>query len=273
VLIVTGLLPVVTDVGAADQPDSLKLNTRFPSLKGNANRPFEWEVEIQYGGTQIKTFDLTVKGPSSFFMAVQTPFDGKEVSAIRIDPAKSLGETMKIVATPLPWQLPAAGEYTFTFAVSSGGLKSDIELKGTVTAAPAITFKTSSGRLNADATAGEESRVTLELKNTGTNELKQISFSNTKPEGWTVTFNPDKLDSLAAGATRNVDVAIKPSGNAISGDYMVNLTVSDNENSVRESLAIRTTVLTSGIWGWVGIGIVVLVVAGLAFVFWKFGRR
>jgi uncharacterized repeat protein (TIGR01451 family) len=271
-LLLAGLLPYAERAAAADTPDSLKLNTRYPVLKGSASQSFQWDIDVQYAGTETKTFDVTAKGPSSFRVTAQSS-DGRDISAIRIDPTKSYGESIRIVATPLPWQLPALGDYAFTLAMASGSLKADIEVKATVTAAPGLSVKTPNDRLNADASAGETTHLTVTLKNTGTNDLKQISFSASKPDGWSVTFSPDKVDSLAVGAERNVEAAIKPSGNAISGDYMVNLTVSDNDNTVHETLAIRTTVLTSGIWGWVGIGIVVLVVVGLAFVFWKFGRR
>lgn len=270
-LLITAFLPAAAAM-AADTPEALKLNTRYPVLKGSASQSFQWDIDVQYTGTDTKTFDMSIKGPAGFRTAAQSS-DGKEISAIRIDPTKSYGETIRVTATPLQWQLPAVGDYAFTFTMSSGSLKADIEVKASVIAAPGLTVKTPNDRLNADASAGEVTHLTVTLNNTGTNDLKQISFSSSKPDGWSVTFNPEKVDSLATGATRNVEVSIKPSGNAISGDYMVNLTVSDNDNSVYQTLAIRTTVLTSGVWGWVGIGIVVLVVAGLAFVFWKFGRR
>ncbi|MEW6142928.1 MAG: NEW3 domain-containing protein [Chloroflexota bacterium] len=258
---------------AEDKPDSLNLTTRFPVIKGKANASFDFEVEVKYEGTTPKTFDLSAKGPANFYVAITPQYDSKEISAIRIDPAKSFGETVKISATPLPWNLPAPGSYTFTFSAASGALKSTIDLKAEVTDNFKLSAETETGRLNTEATAGEENHLTIKVKNTGTSVLKNITFSSSKPEGWTVTFNPEKIDSLAVDGTRDIDVSIKPSGKAISGDYMVNLTVTDDSYSARANLDIRTTVLTPTIWGWVGVAIVVIVVAGLVYLFMRLGRR
>jgi uncharacterized repeat protein (TIGR01451 family) len=260
-------------VPAADAPESIKLSTRFPIIKGKANASFDFEVELKYEGTTAKTFDLSAKGPANFYVAVTPQYDSKEISAIRIDPAKSFGENVKISATPLPWNLPAPGQYTFTLSVASGALKDSIELKAEVTDNFKLSAETETGRLNTEATAGDENHLTIKVKNTGTSVLKNITFSSSKPEGWTVTFKPEKIDSLAVDGSRDIDVAIKPSGKAISGDYMVNLTVSDDSYSARANLDIRTTVLTPTVWGYVGFAIVIVVIAGLVYLFIRLGRR
>jgi len=256
-----------------DKPESLNLTTRFPVIKGKANSSFDFEVEMKYEGTAPKTFDLSAKGPANFSVSVTPQYDSKEISAIRIDPARSFGETVKISATPLPWNLPAPGSYTITFSAASGSLKSSIDLKAEVTDNFKLSAETETGRLNTEATAGEESHLTIKVKNTGTSVLKNITFSAYKPDGWTVTFKPEKIDSLAVDGSRDIDVAIKPSGKAIAGDYMVNLTVTDDSYSARATLDIRTTVLTPTIWGWVGVAIVIVVVAGLVYLFMRLGRR
>jgi uncharacterized membrane protein len=51
----------------------------------------------------------------------------------------------------------------------------------------------------------------------------------------------------------------------------VNITA--NNGTMSQTLALRVTVSTPTIWGWVGIIIVVLVIAGLAVLFVKLGRR
>jgi uncharacterized membrane protein len=111
------------------------------------------------------------------------------------------------------------------------------------------------------------------VNNTGTVILNNVTFSSSKPEGWTIKFSPEKVDALALGGTREVDVTITPSAKAIAGDYMISLSVSDDSGSAYGSIDVRTTVVTPTIWGVVGIGIVVVVVAGLVFLFMRLGRR
>ena len=94
-----------------------------------------------------------------------------------------------------------------------------------------------------------------------------------KPSGWSVTFSPEEIDSLPVGSTREVEVNIKPARKTIAGDYMVTLSAEPEDERAFGSVDIRVTVLTPTIWGWVGVGIVVLVIAGLAVMFWRLGRR
>ena len=46
-----------------------------------------------------------------------------------------------------------------------------------------------------------------------------------------------------------------------------------NDAKANESLDIRVTVETPPIWGFVGIGLIIATLAGLAWVFRRFGRR
>jgi uncharacterized membrane protein len=68
-----------------------------------------------------------------------------------------------------------------------------------------------------------------------------------------------------------VDLTINPPGKTIAGDYA--LTVHATSDNASDDLELRITVLTPSLWGWVGVGIVLLVVAGLAVVFVRLGRR
>ena len=68
-------------------------------------------------------------------------------------------------------------------------------------------------------------------------------------------------------------VIIKPPRTgAIAGDYNILLSA-NSEDYTPDSLRIRVTVLTPGIWGWISIIIVVVVIAGLGVLFWRLGRR
>jgi uncharacterized membrane protein len=54
---------------------------------------------------------------------------------------------------------------------------------------------------------------------------------------------------------------------------MVAIAVEPESGYAFGNIDVRVTVLTPTIWGWVGIGIVVLVIAGLAVMFMRLGRR
>jgi len=87
-----------------------------------------------------------------------------------------------------------------------------------------------------------------------------------------ITYEPEKIGSLDAGTQQEVDVVITPPDKTIAGDYMITLRA-DSEKVAPDPLSIRVTVLTPTIWGWVGVLIVLAVIAGVGVVFWRLGRR
>jgi uncharacterized membrane protein len=108
--------------------------------------------------------------------------------------------------------------------------------------------------------------------NNGTALIETITFSSDKTQGWDVTYKPEKIDSLVSLETKTVDINIKPPANTVSGDYMLNIYITGKQASA-DKMAIRVTVETATIWGWVGVIIIIIVVVGLVGIFMRFGRR
>jgi len=251
--------------------DKLMLSLTYPVLRGKSGEMFEFEVEFTYQGKEDRTFELTVTTPKDWVTAIQPQYDGKEISAIRLKSFQSYPEKVKVIAAPFPWALPEPGEYVMTLEASSGDIRETIELKVIVTAKYEVDFYTETGRLNTEATAGEENHVAIKLRNSGSADIESITFTSTKPEGWVITFNPEKVDVLEPELAQDVDVVIKPPSKAIAGDYSITLRADSEE--ISDKLELRVTVLTPTIWGWVGIAIVLVVIAGLAILFRQLGRR
>ena len=76
---------------------------------------------------------------------------------------------------------------------------------------------------------------------------------------------------MAPGELKQVEVTITPGEQALVGDYSVNLSIKGEK--VTKNLELRVTVKASTAWGWIGIGIIILVIAGLVTMFVKLGRR
>ena len=92
-----------------------------------------------------------------------------------------------------------------------------------------------------------------------------------KPENWEVEFNPETINALEPDALEQVEVTITPYDDALVGDYSVGVDV--NGEKASKSIEFRVTVKASTAWGWIGIGIIVVVVAGLIGLFLWLGRR
>ena len=84
-------------------------------------------------------------------------------------------------------------------------------------------------------------------------------------------FEPEKIDALKPDELKQVEVTITPADEALVGDYYVTINV-DGEKD-QKTMEMRVTVKASTAWGWIGIGIIVGVIAGLGGLFTWLGRR
>ncbi len=252
--------------------EKLELGAAYSKLEGISTTAFQFVVQIIYTGAEPRTFNLSVTGPQnwSINMTPDYPKDQK-IRDIRIDPFSSLDSLIDINATPPIYTQVQPGEYKLTLEVAAGDLKQSIDLYAVVTASYGMQLVTPDNLLNTAASAGKDNYFTIGVSNTGSASLDNIAFSTDAPTGWSVTFTPDKITSLNAGSTQTVTVNIKPPAKAIAGDYGIMVTAEGKQQA--QSLALRVTVETPTIWGFVGVGIIVLVFAGLAFVFIRFSRR
>jgi uncharacterized membrane protein len=155
---------------------------------------------------------------------------------------------------------------------SSGEVKDTIELTAIITVVYDLGLIPTLERYNTSATAGKDNYYSIDVWNYGTATLDFITFDSYKPDEWTINYSPAGISSLAAGDFQTIDVNIKPPPEAVAGDYSITLRTSGEQVSAR-MLKVRVTVDRPSIWGWIGVGIIVLVIAGLAFVAMRFSRR
>jgi uncharacterized membrane protein len=273
----TGGSPASIAQNQASPIEKVTLSCQYPSVRTYASATFSYSIDIQYtGGKEPRVFDLQVKVPNGFTSSIMPSYgSSSQIESIRLDPTKTYPDSLSVSVSPNSWQLPQPGEYPITVAASSGDIKDSIDLKAIVTARYDLELKTSTGLLNTNATSGDDNYLTISVANTGTADLEKVSFSSktSAPSGWSITFDPKEIDLLHAGDTREVQVDIKPAKKSISGDYMVTISAEPQAKDAFGSFDLRVTVLTPTIWGWVGVAIVVLVIAGLAYMFMRLGRR
>lgn len=269
--------PPVTGV-EGQNVEKLELSCQYPVLSSNAGLNYTYSININYSGSkESKVFNLKASVPDGFGYVITPGYgEGQEIAAIRLDGSKGYPETVKLTVRPYAWKAPAPGEYPVIFEAASGDLKADIELKAIVTASYDLKMTTPDGRLNTEATAGQESSFTVVVANTGSADLEKVEIScpaKDRPNSWTVTCKPETVDLLKVQDSKEVQVSVKPAEKTIAGDYIITIQAQPESKNAFANLQIRTTVLTPTIWGWVGVGIVILVVVALAIIFIRFGRR
>jgi uncharacterized membrane protein len=254
-------------------PDTITASTEFPSIEAIATGSFQFTVDLEYKGSQDRIFDLSVTAPPGWDAYITPQYDSTRISSIDITASyTSVTKTVKVSATPPAWPLPDPGDYKITLQASNEDVVGVIDLYAKIIAKYVLTAAPANQVYNTKAVAGHDNIYSIVVTNTGSAAIDTITFSSDKPDGWEITYNPDKIDNLDIVAPKTVDVDIKPPPKTVAGDYMITLQVSGKQASA-DKMDVRVTVETPSIWGWVGVGIIVVVVIGLAVIFMRFGRR
>jgi len=253
--------------------DVVELRSDFPVVSGKSGDAIEFEVEVRWIGGERRVFDLTATPPPGWKADISSSgkYPEVKIGAIVMEARKFSGTKVKIKVEPLPGNFPEPGDYPVMFEAGSEDISETVELTAKVTAKYEFEMRTPTLQLNTEGTAGKDNPLTVLLVNSGSDPIENLSLASTKPEGWDITYEPEKVESLAPGTTQELDVTITPPKDTIAGDWSVTLRA--NSEQASDSLDLRVTVLTPTIWGWVGILIVVLVIAGVGVVFWRLGRR
>lgn len=254
----------VTVLGATS--GAIQMTTDFAKLSGTATSTFSYSLTLTNTGTQKQTFTLQGQGPDGWQVSVH-PASNAQALTDTIDGGAN--DTLSVSASP-PSSV-AAGAYPIQITVAGGGQTATANLEADVTGSPSVSLSTPNQVLNAQVTAGSTGTVSLVVTNTGSTPLQNVVVTASAPSGWTTTFAPTSTATLASNAAATVTATIKPASDALSGDYDITFTVT--AGTATATVDIRTTVQTSPLWGFIGLGLIALVIIGLGWVFRRYGRR
>lgn len=257
-------LEIVIDSGSAEQDE---LTAQYSELKGPSNATFKFRVDLTNNGIKDRSYSLGAAVPRGWQVSFFPSYKDQQIASLSVEAGKTEGLDVEVIP---PTEIKE-GEYIIPIQAVSADTKASAELKVIITGTYDLEMSTPSGRLSADIIAGEEKDITMEVENTGSAVLNGITFSSREPDGWSVKFDPDTVETLEPGEKRQVTATIKASNKAIAGDYVVSLSASTRET--RDEADLRVTVETSTLWGVVGFIIILLVVAGVYTAFRTYGRR
>lgn len=164
-----------------------------------------------------------------------------------------------------------AGKYRLTVHAASGKTAAQLPLTMIVTGEPRLSVTTPSGRLSGTATVGHTTQLALDVVNDGSAPARDLKLSADSPSHWKVSFDPESLGRLAPHQTAKVTASVTPASRSLAGDYM--LTLEANGDTTDASADYRVTVMTSTLWGSIGVGIAAASILVVGFAVSKFGRR
>lgn len=243
------------------------LTTDYEDQEGAVGTSFSFSSTLTNNSTEAQSYAMSAEAPDGWTVTYTASDGSTSVSAIDVDGASSSTFTIKVT----PSDNVEAGEYVIPITAASANETLTMDLKVTITGKYSLSLMTQNETLSFDAKANKKTSVVLQVKNDGNVDLTDINLTASTPTDWTVEFSESTIDSLEAGATKEVTAYVTPAQTAISGDYVVSMTASASETS--NSSSFRVTVETQTVWGIVGIVIIVAIFACLYEVFRKFGRH
>ncbi len=261
------VLPIAIRVNAAAAGD-ISLTSSTPTLTGASNAKFSFDLQFKNDTAQDVTVSATATGPADW--TVDATLAGADQAASTVVTA---GSTQNITVTATAPTDSPAGTYPIKVEAHAGDRTASADLGIEVTGSYTMTLSTPNDLLSASGSAGSATTQAFVITNTGTAPITEVKLAATPPTEWTVTTDPETIPAIPPGQTATITATITPSTQAVAGDYVVTFKSTATEAGATGTAQIRFTVETSPIWALVGLGLIVLILAGLFYVFRTYGRR
>jgi uncharacterized membrane protein len=105
----------------------------------------------------------------------------------------------------------------------------------------ALTMTPADGVYSTIMLAGRAKDIRVDLENIGDEAVTKIAFNGEVPAGWTITFDPPRMATLAAFDSERIYASVSAPENFATGDYFVTLWAEGDQAST-EKIEIRVTV-------------------------------
>ena len=247
----------------------LFVDTPYPSVEGPSSEEYEFRLNVKNLGSESTIVDFLTNHPEQWLVSIRPRYDDRLIRSLDFSP----GQTQTVMVTIRPPLGVSPGEYQISVTSSSGDIQKITNFTLKIIGLYEMSFTPKNDLLSIGAIQGQETVTTFIHNNTGTASLEEVLFFSDKPQGWDILMDPDEISMSEPGASREIRIVIMPPSDAIPGDYAVTLYSAVAKRQLSESVNLRVTVRGSIGWGYVGLAIIVLLVAAIGIIFWRLGRR
>ena len=262
----TADLPIDISTGQ-DLPAQLGIKAKLPSLNGTPTTAFEYQFTVTNQSDKDLLVKLAAQAPRGFQTSFTEAYGTQELSSAPVEAGKD--KDFKIKVTP-PTNV-TADSYPILVQASAENAKAETKMTMDISGQAKLKLSGENDRLSASAQAGDATPINLVVTNTGSAPASDIALTSSPPSDWKVTFEPQKIDTLAPNDKVNVQALLTPSAKAVAGDYMTTFRANGKGDST--SADFRITVATSTLWGVVGVGIIAIALLIAVGAVARFGRR
>lgn len=245
------------------------VDTPYPSVEGPSDEEYEFRLNVKNMGSESTIIDFLTFYPDQWFVSIRPRYEDRLIRALDFTP----GQTQTVMITIKPPLGVIPGEYTIIVRSSSGDIHEETNFTLNVIGLYKMSFTPKNDLLSIGAIQGNEVIVTFIHNNTGTAPLDEVMFFSDKPEGWDVILDPDEITESYPGSSREIRIVIVPPSDAIPGDYVVKLYSAVSKRQLSEIINLRVTVKGAVGWGYIGLGIILILLLSIGLIFWRFGRR
>ncbi len=256
----------LTIILQAKTPPKLVFSADLPTITGSPTSTFSYSVTLQNQGQENLTVNLSADSGNLFTVAYS--YNGQTVTSLPMNANDS--KSLSVSATALG--TIQGGSYPIKLLANGGSTQTTLDLTAQVTGQVTLSITSPSGTLSGNINSGTNNAVKINVQNTGSAPANRIALTASSPSGWTVTFDPATITALAANQQQEVTMNVKPSSDAVAGDYMLSITGTPAD-SAATTIQYRLTLLTSTLWGVVGVIIIAIAVGVVALAVTRFGRR
>lgn len=248
---------------------SVEVTTKVSSKIASIGDKIYYEVSLKNLQTKENIYRLSVSGlPENWYYRFLENPSGVDEMAEVVVPANF--EKMIYLEIVPPYTV-TVGDFNFTAQVQAPGgtiAKKNLSL----TLKSGVSMDISSYTYAYDSKPGAELTFDVYVKNSGRGAALTGVYLETKaPEGWVITVSPNRTNTIKAGETQVFRVKVLSPGSIVASDYKISVTAKSDQ--AEKSDDYRITIKTESWIPYIGIGIILLVIVGLAFMYWKYGRR
>jgi uncharacterized membrane protein len=242
-----------------------ELTTNQSNMEGNASSTFSFQTLLRNRTADKQLYALMANAPRGWI--VNFKFNYKQVTSVETEPNSDSDITVEID----PPDMVEAGSYKIPIRATTSATTANLELEVVITGSYSFLLNTPSGLLSSSIIAGDERRLELAVTNNGSAQLKNIKLSAGAPVNWNVIFDPKEIVTLDPGQTAQIFATIKADRKAIAGDY--GITIEAKTPEVTSKAALRISVKTPMLLGWIGVLIIMAALGSVYYLFRKYGRR
>jgi uncharacterized membrane protein len=252
---------------AKELPAKLTMEPQLPSLRGNARSSFEYQLNVKNDSGRNLVVGFAAQGPANFETSFTEQYGSQEINSIPVEAGQS--KTVKLKVRP-PTTI-GAGNYPVTIKASAEDATAETKVALEIAGQPRLSLAGRDGLVSSRAEAGKETTIPILITNTGTAPADEVELTSTAPSGWKIVFEPKAVDRIPPGQNKEVQALVTPPDKAVAGDYAPTFNVASRGETA--STQFRIAVGTSTMWGFVGLGIIVIALLIMVGAVARFGRR